>query len=97
MLARRLRRFAGLIEDLALRDVTARVARLLLDEGRRGERAEIDLPGTRDDVAVRIGTVRELVSRSLARLRAAGAIDLVGRRVRVRDRARLGAIADSGR
>src|SRR5688572_19122104 len=36
VLARRVRAFAGLIEDLALRDVTARVAAWLLAEVRRG-------------------------------------------------------------
>jgi CRP-like cAMP-binding protein len=92
VLAGRLRRFAGLIEDLALRDVTARVARLLLEVAARD--GSVVLPGTRDDVASRLGTVRELVSRSLARLIAAGAIERRGRRLRVRDAARLRAAAD---
>src|SRR5262249_7740187 len=62
VLARRLRAFAALIEDLALRDVTARLARFLLGEARRVRGDVVDLPGTREEMAARLGTVRELVS-----------------------------------
>lgn len=93
VLAARVRTFARLIEDLALRDVTARVARFLLAEARRRGGDVIELPGTREDIGARLGTVRELVSRALGRLRADGAIAVRGRTVRVRDRARLAALA----
>src|SRR6267378_1753449 len=89
VLARRLRGFAALIEDLALRDVTARLSRFLLMEARRAGRDVVDLPGTRDDVAARLGTVRELISRSLAQLRRAGAIAVRGRRITLIDERRL--------
>jgi CRP-like cAMP-binding protein len=92
VLARRLRRFAALIEDLALRDVTERLASFLLAEApRAGGFFEI---GTQDEVAARLGTVRELVSRSLTRMTAAGLITRTGRRVRVLDTKGLQAIAD---
>jgi CRP/FNR family transcriptional regulator, dissimilatory nitrate respiration regulator len=98
VLARRLRAFAGLIEDLALRDVTQRLARFLLVEARRGGSDVVDLPGTRDDIAARLGTVRELVSRSLSRLSGDGVIAVRGRRIRVVDARRLAALgARSGR
>lgn len=89
VLARRVRAFAGLIEDLALRDVTARVAGWLLAEARTGGGDIVELPGTREEMGARLGTVRELVSRALGRLRAAGVITVRGRTVRVRDAARL--------
>ena len=89
VLARRLRAFAALIEDLALRDVTARLSRFLLTEARRAGGDVLDLPGTRDDVAARLGTVRELISRSLAQLRGAGVISVHGRRIRIIDERRL--------
>ena len=92
VLARRLRAFAALIEDLALRDVTARLAGFLLGEARRAGSDVVDLPGTRDDVAARLGTVRELVSRSLSRLGADGMIAVRGRRVRLIDPRRLAAL-----
>lgn len=93
VLARRVRAFAALVEDLALRDVNARVARYLVDEARKAGGRGFALPRTRDDVAYRLGTVRELISRSLSRLRAEGVIELAGRRVRVRDARRLAEIA----
>jgi CRP/FNR family transcriptional regulator len=93
VLARRVRTFAALIEDLALRDVTARVAGWLLAEARRAGADIVELPGTREEMGARLGTVRELVSRALGRLRAAGVISVRGRTVRVRDAARLAALA----
>jgi CRP/FNR family transcriptional regulator len=92
VLARRLRRFAALIEDLALRDVTERLAGFLLAEAPRG--GGVFEIGTQDEVAARLGTVRELVSRSLTRLTAAGVIARTGRRVRVLDRQHLQILAD---
>src|SRR5712692_3724888 len=89
VLARRVRVFAALIEDLALRDVTARLAHFILGEARSAGGDVVDLPGTRDDVAARLGTVRELVSRSLAQLREAGAIAVRGHRITLIDERRL--------
>jgi CRP/FNR family transcriptional regulator, dissimilatory nitrate respiration regulator len=95
VLAGRVRTFARLIEDLALSDVTTRVARFLLAEARRRGDDVVELPGTREDIGARLGTVRELVSRALGRLRADGVIAVRGRTVRVCDRTRLTALARS--
>lgn len=89
VLARRVRTFAGVIEDLSLRDVTARLAAHLLDEASRQGAMEITLGGTREEIAAALGTVRELISRSLSRLRTTGAIAIAGRRVTIVDAARL--------
>ncbi len=93
VLARRVRGFAALIEDLALRDVTARLARWLRDEARRAGDVEIVLAATREEIAARLGTVRELVSRSLSVLRARRLIEVRGSRVRIVDAAGLAAAA----
>jgi hypothetical protein len=53
VLARRVRTFAATIEDLALRDVTARLARFLLTEAHR-EGDVVDLAETREEVAFRL-------------------------------------------
>jgi CRP/FNR family transcriptional regulator, anaerobic regulatory protein len=92
VLARRVRAFAAVIEDLGLRTVTARLARLLTEPRRDGN--VVDLSATREEIALRLGTARELVSRSLAQLRAAGVIVVRGRRVWLTDERRLAAIAD---
>jgi CRP/FNR family transcriptional regulator len=93
-MARRIRTFAGLAADLALRSVPVRLGRLLLDEVARAGRktpegVEVTLPGTREDVAARIGTVREPLSRALTSLARRGVVTVRGRRVVVRDLGRL--------
>jgi len=89
-MARRVRAFAGLAGDLALRPVQARLGRLLLEEVRRVGRetprgVELTLPGTRDEIAARIGTVREPASRALTALARRGLVTVRGRRLLVRD------------
>jgi CRP/FNR family transcriptional regulator len=101
-MARRVRAFAGLAGDLALRPVPARLALLLLEQvrsaGRRTPRGvEITLPSTREEIAARIGTVRELVSRSLASLAKQGLIAVRGRRCVLLDVSGLEAVVGAAR
>jgi CRP/FNR family transcriptional regulator len=89
-LARRVRAFASLAGDLTLRSVRVRLGRLVLDEARRTGRltregVEITLPGTRDEIAARVGTVREPLSRALTALAREGLVTVRGRRLLVRD------------
>lgn len=93
VLARRVRKFAALVEDLSLRDVTQRTARYLLREAGRAGTSSLVLPDTRDVLAARIGTVREQVSRTLSQFRRDGLIELDGRQLRILDIARLKARA----
>jgi len=93
VLARRLRTFAALVEDLSLRDVTQRTARYLLRESARAGAASLVLPDTRDVLAAQLGTVREQVSRALSQFRRAGVIELRGRKLRIVDPLRLKALA----
>jgi CRP/FNR family transcriptional regulator len=94
VLAGRLRRTAGLIEALSLREVDQRLARLLLGELRaRGQRTSkgvvFDLALTNQQIAARIGTVREVVSRALSRLQQNDLIVMDGRKVLIPDEAAL--------
>lgn len=70
-LSRRLRRFVVTIEDLSLRDVTARLARFLLESAEGGY---CKLPGTKTQLAAQLGTVLEPLSRALRKLKDAGLI-----------------------
>jgi Mn-dependent DtxR family transcriptional regulator len=54
---------------------------------RAAKATTFELSGTREDIAARLGTVRELVSCSLARLCRAGVVEVVGRRVTIVDAA----------
>lgn len=98
VLAGRLRRCAELVEALSLREVGQRLARFLLTEARRsGTRTEnrisINLTQTNQQIAARIGSVREVVSRAFTRLQHEGLIIVEGRRLVILDEAALEAFA----
>ncbi len=80
-LGTRLRHLVGLVEDLSLRQVSARLAKLLLETASGHERAL-----TQQEMASRLGTVREMVGRSLRALQAQGLIRVQRGRVVIVDR-----------
>jgi CRP/FNR family transcriptional regulator len=89
LLAGRLRRCSDLVATLSLQDVGQRLARFLLAESAaRGERS-FDLPLTKEQIAQRIGSVREVVSRALTRLQNDGLVAVDGHRVTIVDEAAL--------
>jgi len=94
-MARRLRRFAGIVSDLAFHPVTERLARHLQTAaaGPLAPGARIDLALTHAQLAARLGTVRELVARAFAQLEESGVISRQRSRVVIRDPARLAALA----
>ena len=90
LLAGRLRRCAELVEALSLREVDQRLAHWLLGEARRrgtrhSERLQITLALTNQQIAARIGSVREVVSRAFTRLQNNGLIAVEGRAVVIPD------------
>jgi len=86
---RRLRQLVGLVESMTFGSVTQRLARLLLDAAKGAGRQRFDLPVTHQELASRLGTVREVVSRNLTRFRADGLIRIQGREVEILNRAGL--------
>lgn len=87
-LASALRHLVSLVEDLSLRHVTARVAKILFDhEDQQGHHL------TQQEMAALAGTAREVVARSLKELEMAGAIAMRQGRVVVLDRERLHLLA----
>ena len=81
ILASRVRTLAGVVEDLSLRGVTERLAAYLCREAARAGGETVELRVTRDELATHVGTVREQASRALSELKAAGLIDVKGRRI----------------
>jgi CRP/FNR family transcriptional regulator len=98
ILSQRLRRCAELVEALSLHEVDQRLASLLLAEARSaGRRTDqgiaIELVLTNQQIAARIGTVREVVSRALSRLQQNELIVVSGRVVTILDEQSLRAFA----
>jgi CRP-like cAMP-binding protein len=102
LLAGRLRKCAELVEGLTLLEVDQRLARWLLNETRlRGQRTveglELSLVLTNQQIAARIGSVREVVSRAFTRLQNNGFITLEGRRLLINDKQSLTVYAEESR
>lgn len=96
----RLRRLVGIIEELSFTTVRQRVIALLLryceEFGRETPRGvEFQLPGSHQELANEIGTVRELVSRNLGRLQAEGLVEVEGRDIVVRNRKALAILQEA--
>jgi CRP/FNR family transcriptional regulator len=94
MLARRLRETFDLIQSLGLMHADQRLARYLLEEaslhGTRGpEGLLFRLTMSNQQIGAVVGAVREVVSRSLAKLQANGLIVMRGRVVTIIDESRL--------
>jgi CRP-like cAMP-binding protein len=86
----RLRRLVGIIEELSFTTVRQRLIAVLLrlartDGKRSKEGVVIEMPGSHQDLAAELGTVRELISRNLGRLEAEGYLDVEGRKIIVKD------------
>ncbi len=79
----------GLVAELSFYTVTTKLARLLREiphdqlSGSGAQRL------TQDDLAARIGTVREMVSRSLKELERCGAIEVNRGKITIVDRDQL--------
>lgn len=78
VVGKRLRQLVQIVESITFGSVTQRLARLLLDA--------TDLNMTHQEIASRLGTVREVVSRNLARFRGEGLIKTQGSQVVIMDR-----------
>jgi CRP-like cAMP-binding protein len=72
----RLRHLVNLVDDLALHTVQGRLAGLLLEQATAAARGESTAPLTQAEMAARLGTVREMVGRTLKTFEALGLIRL---------------------
>ncbi len=103
VLAHEVRHYAELIEMLALRNVEQRVAQYLVtvaqERGIRvGEGCLVELTLTRSEIASRLGSVREVVSRTFTHLQTSDLIHMQGRRlVNIPNLRMLGAFAGTAR
>ena len=89
VVGRRLRQLVVLVETITFGSVTQRLARMLLDASSGVGSQLFDLPATHQELASRLGTVREVISRNLGRFRAQGLIRIQDRQVEIINRAGL--------
>jgi CRP/FNR family cyclic AMP-dependent transcriptional regulator len=87
VVGRRLRTLVSVVESITFGSVTKRLAKLLLDIAEEQGTPRISL--THQELASRLGTVREVVSRNLARFRVQGFVGIEGREISVVDAAGL--------
>jgi CRP-like cAMP-binding protein len=90
-LSQYLRRFASLIEELSLKEVSSRIAKYLIDlslksakEGKSPKEVELDLSKTQ--LASKLGTISETLSRTLAKMKAKGVIEVKKNRILILNR-----------
>ena len=97
-LSMRLRQFTVKIEDLSLKEVPGRLAAYLLylsDE--KGGAGSVNLSISKQQLASLLGTIPETLSRILARMTKDGFIEMDGRHIVIRDRARLEELSETGK
>jgi CRP/FNR family transcriptional regulator len=93
-MSRRLQDFVSLIEDLSLREVSARLARYLLQEAERHGRRKFRLPIPKGELARQLGTTPETLSRTFTRMDDCGLLATSGQTVHLLDADRLAALLE---
>lgn len=95
----RLRGLVNIIEELSFTTIRQRLVAMLVrlaqSEGKRSARGiEVLLPGSHQELANQLGTVRELISRNLMRLQAEGLLEVDARQIVIKDLKGLAALLD---
>jgi CRP/FNR family transcriptional regulator len=95
----RLRRLVGIIEELSFTTTRQRLVsvlvRLAQSDGRKtADGIEVLLPGSNQELANQLGTVREVISRNLMRLQAEGLLKVDARQIVIKDVKGLAALLD---
>lgn len=91
LFAKRLQKLSSLIEEVSLDEPSRRIAKFIfdlsaVDEDVKGSPTISELPFTHEEIAHRLGLVRETVTRHLQHLKKAGLIDLKPRKIIIVDR-----------
>jgi CRP/FNR family transcriptional regulator len=89
----RLRRFVGLIDDLSLKDVSARLAKHIQELSLQADSNLVELSTTKTVLAAKLGTIAETLSRTLRKMQSKHIIRVKGRQITVLDEDLLDDIA----
>lgn len=93
-LAGRVQQLIRMVEDLSLRSVEARLARLLLEQA-EGESVQRRRWATQSEMASRLGTVPDVVNRALRKLAGQGLIHVERHQIQILDQEGLQAVAQT--
>jgi len=93
-LARFLREYNQMVEDLALKEVPARIARYLLDQTEKNNKNVINLETSKTELAVKLGTISETLSRNLRKMKDSGILKVDNQQITILDIDRLISIAE---
>lgn len=88
-----LREFTQIIENLSLKEVSARLAGYLLEQQRQTGRVTIRLIQSKAELARHLGTVSETLSRNLRKLKELQVIAVTGKEITILDADKLSEIA----
>ena len=89
-----LREFTRKVEDLTLKEVSARIASFILRDAERKGASHIFLDIPKSELAKRLGTISETLSRNLRKLKELGVIRVDGKKIFILDLEHLQSIAD---
>lgn len=99
LFAERLVNYSSLIEEVSLKDVKKRLVKFLLDMLHENQSKSagkmLFLPFTREEIAQRLGTVRETVARYLYQLERAKLIEIKPKQIIIKDKKGLAKLLES--
>lgn len=85
----RTRHLVAMVQDLSMRSVKGRLARLLLEQAEANRSEAVPRLLTQEEMAAHLGTVREMVGRAMRSLAADGIIEFDRHRIVILDEERL--------
>jgi CRP/FNR family transcriptional regulator len=92
VMSMRLRRFVNLVDDLSLKDVTARLARHILEKA--GSKKAFYIRESKTELAAKIGTISATLSRTFKKLEKCGAIKVNASLIEILDKKKLEGILE---
>lgn len=92
-LSRFLRDYNRMVEELALKEVSARLARYLLEKSEGRSRKVVALNMTKTELAKSLGTISETLSRNLKKFKDIDVIEVNAQEITIKDFDRLESIA----
>jgi CRP/FNR family transcriptional regulator len=95
IVGKRLRGLVAIVHQVTFGSVRQRLARALLDFEREAGGSPFPMPITHQEIALRLGTVREVVSRNLSRFQSQSLIRIQNRETSILDPAELATEAET--